>query len=92
MKEENEEKIQLLLDSLRPAIVGLIESRNYNVTQNLTKIDYCIIKELLKKPRMDIIEYLANSWRSSNEGLKNVSLKRTPSARIFVRFHRVQLA
>lgn len=64
VKEENEEKIQLLLDSLRPAIVGLIESRNYNVTQNLTKIDYCIIKELIKKPRMDILD-IAKATSSS---------------------------
>jgi DNA-binding Lrp family transcriptional regulator len=63
-KEENEEKIQLLLDSLRSAIVGLIESRNYDVTQNLTKTDYCIIKELIKKPRMDILN-IAKTTSSS---------------------------
>jgi DNA-binding Lrp family transcriptional regulator len=64
VKEENEEKIQLLLGPLQPAIVGLIESRNYNVTQNLTKIDYCIIKELIKKPRMDILD-IAKATSSS---------------------------
>lgn len=63
-KEENEEKIQLLLGSLRSAFVGLIESRNYDVTQNLTKTDYCIIKELIKKPRMDMID-IAKATSSS---------------------------
>jgi DNA-binding Lrp family transcriptional regulator len=64
VKEENEEKIKLLLGSLQPAIVGLIESHNYNVTQDLTKIDYCIIKELIKKPRMDILD-IAKATSSS---------------------------
>ena len=44
----------MLLDSLRPAIVGLIESRNYEVPDILNKTDYAIIKELIKKPRMEI--------------------------------------
>lgn len=34
VKEEDEDKIQMLLDSLRPAIVGLIESRNHEVPNN----------------------------------------------------------
>jgi DNA-binding Lrp family transcriptional regulator len=54
VKEENEDKMQMLLNSLRPAIVGLIESRNYNVPDNLVKTDYGIIKALIKKPRMEI--------------------------------------
>ena len=53
IKDEDEEKIQMLLDSLRPAIVGLIESRNYEVPDILNKTDYAIIKELIKKPRME---------------------------------------
>ncbi|MDQ3836434.1 MAG: AsnC family transcriptional regulator [Thermoproteota archaeon] len=56
VQEQNEEKIPLLLGSLQPAIVGLIESHNYNVTQNLKEVDYSIIKELIKKPRMDTLE------------------------------------
>ncbi|MGI0001605.1 MAG: winged helix-turn-helix transcriptional regulator, partial [Nitrososphaeraceae archaeon] len=44
IKEGDEEKIQMLLDSLRPAIVGLIESRNYQVPDILSKSDYAIIK------------------------------------------------
>jgi DNA-binding Lrp family transcriptional regulator len=56
VQEQNEEKIPLLLGPLQPAIVGLIESHNYNVTQNLKEIDYSIIKELIKKPRMDTLE------------------------------------
>jgi DNA-binding Lrp family transcriptional regulator len=56
IKEEEEEKIQILLDSLRPAIVGLIESRNYGVPDNLNRTDYAIIKELIKKPRMEVLD------------------------------------
>jgi DNA-binding Lrp family transcriptional regulator len=56
VKEEDEDKIQLLLDSLRGANVGLIESRNYQVPDILTKTDYVIIKELIKKPRMEIMD------------------------------------
>ena len=58
VKEEDEDKIQLLLDSLRGANVGLIESRNYQVPDILTKTDYVIIKELIKKPRMEIMDAL----------------------------------
>jgi DNA-binding Lrp family transcriptional regulator len=56
VKEENEDKMQMLLNSLRPAIVGLIESRNYNVPDNLVKTDYGIIKALIKNPRMEILD------------------------------------
>jgi DNA-binding Lrp family transcriptional regulator len=56
IKEEDEEKIQLLLDSLRPATVGLIESRNYRVPDMLSKSDYAIIKELIRNPRMEVLD------------------------------------
>ncbi|AFU57163.1 putative transcriptional regulator [Candidatus Nitrososphaera gargensis Ga9.2] len=56
VRDEDEDKMQLLLDSLRPAIVGLIESCNYEVPDILTKIDYAIIKELIKKPRIEVLD------------------------------------
>jgi DNA-binding Lrp family transcriptional regulator len=56
IKEEDEDKLQMLLDSLRPAIVGLIESRNYQVPDILSKSDYAIIKELIRNPRMEVLD------------------------------------
>jgi DNA-binding Lrp family transcriptional regulator len=56
IKEEDEEKIHMLIDSLRPAIVGMIESRNYKVPNILSKGDYAIIKELIRKPRMEVLD------------------------------------
>jgi DNA-binding Lrp family transcriptional regulator len=56
VKEEDEDKIQLLLDSLRHAMVGLIESRNYEVPNALTTTDYVIIKQLIKEPRMEVLD------------------------------------
>ena len=56
IKEEDEEKIQKLLDSLRPAIVGIIESRNYEVPDILSKSDYAIIKELIRNPRIEVLD------------------------------------
>jgi DNA-binding Lrp family transcriptional regulator len=56
IKEEDEEKIQILLDSLRPATVGLIESRNYRVPDTLSQSDYAIIKELIRNPRMEVLD------------------------------------
>ena len=56
IKNEDEEKIQRLLDSLRPATVGLIESRNYAVPDFLSKSDYAIIKELIRNPRMEVLD------------------------------------
>jgi DNA-binding Lrp family transcriptional regulator len=41
---------------LRPAIVGLIESRNYKVPDILSISDYAIIKELIRKPRMEVLD------------------------------------
>jgi DNA-binding Lrp family transcriptional regulator len=56
IKEEDEEKIQKVLDSLRPAIVGLIESRNYEVPDILSNSDYAIIKELIRNPRIEVLD------------------------------------
>lgn len=56
IKDEDEEKIQMLLDSLRPATVGLIESRNYGVPDIISKSDYAIIKELIRNPRMEVLD------------------------------------
>jgi DNA-binding Lrp family transcriptional regulator len=49
-------KYKKLLDSLRPAIVGLIESRNYEVPDILSKSDYAIIKELIRNPRIEVLD------------------------------------
>jgi DNA-binding Lrp family transcriptional regulator len=62
IKEEDEEKIQKLLDSLRPAIVGLIESRNYEVPDILSKSDYAIIKVLIRNPSENVFLFLHYQW------------------------------
>ena len=54
IKEGTEDKIDLLLNSLKPALLGLIRSRNREVPQNLTQTDYTIMKQLIKNPRMEI--------------------------------------
>ena len=54
IKEGTEDKIDLLLNSLKPALLGLIRSRNREVTQSLTQTDYTIMKQLIKNPRMEI--------------------------------------
>jgi DNA-binding Lrp family transcriptional regulator len=54
IKEGTEDKIDLLLSSLRPALLGLIQSQNREVHQKLTKTDYTIMKQLIKNPRMEI--------------------------------------
>ena len=46
VKEGTEEKIELLLDSLKPALLGVIRSRNREVRQKLTETDYTIMKQL----------------------------------------------
>lgn len=56
VREEDEDKARMLLESLAPAIVGVIESRNREVTDDLTRTDYAILKELVKKPRMEITD------------------------------------
>jgi DNA-binding Lrp family transcriptional regulator len=56
VKEGTEEKIELLLDSLKPALLGVIRSRNREVRQKLTETDYTIMKQLIKKPRGEIRE------------------------------------
>lgn len=54
IKEGTEDKVDLLLNSLKPALLGLIRSRNREVTQNLTQTDHIIMKQLIKNPRMEI--------------------------------------
>jgi DNA-binding Lrp family transcriptional regulator len=54
IKEGIEDKVDLLLNSLKPALLGLIRSRNREVTHNLTQTDYIIMKQLIKNPRMEI--------------------------------------
>lgn len=56
VRDEEEDKAHLLLESLRPAIVGIIESRNHGVQDTLTRTDYAILKELVKKPRMEVTD------------------------------------
>lgn len=51
VKEGTVEKIELLLDSLKPAMLGVIRSRNREVRQKLTETDYTIMNQLIKKPR-----------------------------------------
>jgi DNA-binding Lrp family transcriptional regulator len=78
IKEEDEDRIQILLDSLRPAIVGLIESHNYEVPHHFIKTDYSIIKELIKKPRKEVLE-LAKAITLSPKTIKNRMEKMTKS-------------
>jgi DNA-binding Lrp family transcriptional regulator len=54
VKEGTEDKIDLLLSSLKPALLGVIRSRNREVSQKLTETDYTIIKQLIRNPRMEI--------------------------------------
>jgi DNA-binding Lrp family transcriptional regulator len=54
IKEGTEDKVELLLSSLRPVLLGLIRSRNREVRHNLTQTDYAIMKHLIKNPRMEI--------------------------------------
>ena len=54
IKEGVEDKIELLLNSLKPALLGLILSRNREVSHKLTQTDYTIMKQLIKTPRMEI--------------------------------------
>ena len=59
IKEGTEDKIDLLLNSLKPALLGLIQSHNLEVHQKLTKTDYTIMKQLIKNPRMEIRDIAA---------------------------------
>ena len=54
IKEGTEDKVELLLNSLRPALLGIIRSRNREVSHNLTRTDHTIVKQLIKNPRMEI--------------------------------------
>lgn len=54
VKEGTEDKIELLLSSLKPALLGLIRSRNREVSQKLSETDFTVIKQLIKNPRMEI--------------------------------------
>jgi DNA-binding Lrp family transcriptional regulator len=54
VKEGTEDKIELLLSSLKPALLGVIRSQNREVSQKLSETDYTIIKQLIINPRMEI--------------------------------------
>jgi DNA-binding Lrp family transcriptional regulator len=54
IKEGTEDKIELLLSSLRPALLGVIQSQNREIPHNLTQTDYTIMKQLIRNPRMEI--------------------------------------
>jgi DNA-binding Lrp family transcriptional regulator len=54
IREGTEDKIDLLLNSLKPALLGVVRSRNREVPHNLTQTDYIIMKQLIKNPRMEI--------------------------------------
>ncbi len=54
VKEDSEDKIELLIDALQPALVqSMFVSESY-VHKDLTATDYQIIKCLLSNPRMEI--------------------------------------
>jgi DNA-binding Lrp family transcriptional regulator len=54
IKEGTEDKIELLLNSLRPALLGQIQSRNREVSYKLTLADYTIMKQVIINPRLEI--------------------------------------
>jgi DNA-binding Lrp family transcriptional regulator len=54
IKEGTEDKIELLYNSLKPALLGIIQSHSREVPHNLTQTDYTIMKQLIKNPRMEI--------------------------------------
>jgi DNA-binding Lrp family transcriptional regulator len=57
VREESEEKIELLLQSLQPAILGVVAQNDIysnKISDDLTETDYRIIKQLMQNPRMDI--------------------------------------
>jgi DNA-binding Lrp family transcriptional regulator len=57
IREGLEEKIELLLQSLQPAILGITiqnSGRYSDVSKSLTVTDYRIIKQLVVNPRMEI--------------------------------------
>lgn len=57
VREGSEEKIELLLKSLQPAILGITiqSSGSYpDISKRLTVTDYRIIKQLVQNPRMEI--------------------------------------
>ena len=60
VREGSEDKIELLLKSLQPAILGVaIQNPIYStktISYNLTMTDYHIIKQLVQNPRMEISE------------------------------------
>ncbi|MDQ3971545.1 MAG: winged helix-turn-helix transcriptional regulator [Thermoproteota archaeon] len=60
VREGSEDKIELLLKSLQPAILGVaIQNPIYStktISYNLTMTDYHIIKQLVQNPRMEIAE------------------------------------
>jgi len=59
IKEGTDEKIELLISSLRPALLRVIQSLNREVHHNLTQTDYTIMKQLIKTPRMEIRDIAA---------------------------------
>jgi DNA-binding Lrp family transcriptional regulator len=59
IKEGTEDKIELLLSSLRPALLGQIQSRNRKVSYKLTQTDYFIMKQLIENPRLEIVDIAA---------------------------------
>ncbi|MGH9982469.1 MAG: AsnC family transcriptional regulator [Nitrososphaeraceae archaeon] len=58
VREGSEEKIELLLNSLKSAILGItIQNSHYQrILTNLTVTDYYILKQLVCNPRMEISE------------------------------------
>ena len=69
IRQGAEDKIELLLNSLRPALVGLIHSQNREVSHKLTQIDYIIMKQLIKNPRLELMD-VANATAISPKTLR----------------------
>lgn len=63
VNEGSEEKIELLLKSLQPFILGVtIQSCNdHKIANRLTITDYYIMKQLVDNPRMEILEIGKNT-------------------------------
>lgn len=56
-REQDEDKIELLSDALKPAVVARrVQTHNHPVSYALTRSDYLIMRRLLRNPRMEITE------------------------------------
>lgn len=54
VKKGAEENVKLLLNSLKPTLFGLIQTRIKEVSRKLTRSDYAIMKQLVRNPRAEV--------------------------------------